>query len=44
MGSYVITVNAGKDTKGQTVGKESQHNVVFNEVNPRIRFIGEGIF
>lgn len=42
-GSYLLTVSKGvKDTKGQTLGVESKHNIVFNEVKPAIRFLSEG--
>jgi uncharacterized protein YfaS (alpha-2-macroglobulin family) len=42
-GSYLLTVSMGvKDVKGQSLESESKHNVVFEEVKPAIRFIGEG--
>lgn len=42
-GSYLLKVSAGvRDAKGQTLGSESKHNIVFNEVKPAIRFISEG--
>lgn len=42
-GSYLLTVTAGvNDTKGQSLGAESKHSIVFNEVKPAIRFVGEG--
>jgi uncharacterized protein YfaS (alpha-2-macroglobulin family) len=42
-GSYLLTVSSGiTDAKGQRLGTESKHNIVFNEVKPAIRFIGEG--
>ncbi|MGZ3900268.1 MAG: MG2 domain-containing protein, partial [Bacteroidia bacterium] len=42
-GSYLLKISAGvRDTKGQSLGSESKHNIVFNEVKPAIRFVGEG--
>ncbi|MBA3663177.1 MAG: hypothetical protein H0W61_03085 [Bacteroidetes bacterium] len=42
-GSYLLKVNSGvRDTKGQALGKESKHNIVFEEIKPAIRFVGEG--
>jgi len=42
-GSYLLTVSSSlRDAKNQLLGSESKHNIVFTEVKPAIRFIGEG--
>jgi uncharacterized protein YfaS (alpha-2-macroglobulin family) len=42
-GSYLLKVGESvKDSKGQALGKESKHNIVFDDIKPAIRFIGEG--
>jgi hypothetical protein len=42
-GSYKLRVGGDvSDIKGQRLGKDSEHNIVFNEVKPAIRFVGEG--
>ncbi|MCE3259020.1 MAG: Alpha-2-macroglobulin domain protein [Bacteroidetes bacterium] len=42
-GSYQLKIREGiRDTKGQTLGSESKHNIVFEEVKPAIRFMSEG--
>jgi alpha-2-macroglobulin len=42
-GSYVLTVNEGvRDSKGQIITQKSEHNIVFSEVKPAVRFVGDG--
>lgn len=42
-GSYTLTVNESiRDTKGQTLGAASEHNIVFNEFKPAVKFSGNG--
>lgn len=42
-GSYLLTVNAGiRDTKNQRLAASSEHNIVFNEVKPAVKFSGNG--
>lgn len=42
-GSYILTVNEGiRDGKGQIISLKSEHNIVFNEVKPAVRFVGDG--
>ncbi len=42
-GSFLLTVNTGvRDTKGQVITKKSEHSIVFKEVKPSVRFVGNG--
>ncbi|MBK9284887.1 MAG: hypothetical protein IPM51_11310 [Sphingobacteriaceae bacterium] len=42
-GSYLLTIGESiRDSKGNRLGEESKHNIVFSEVKPAIRFVGEG--
>ncbi|MFO0357461.1 MAG: alpha-2-macroglobulin family protein [Sphingobacteriaceae bacterium] len=42
-GSYVMKIEAGvRDTKGQRINDVSEHNIVFSEVKPAVRFVGNG--
>ncbi len=42
-GSYVLKINSGiRDTKGQRLNESSEHNIVFNEVKPAVKFSGNG--
>lgn len=42
-GSYILKVNEGvRDTKDQRLNKSSEHSIVFSQVNPEIRFTGNG--
>lgn len=42
-GSYLLTISAAlRDFNNKLLGKDSKHTIVFNEVKPAIRFIGEG--
>jgi alpha-2-macroglobulin len=42
-GSYLLTVSSSlRDFKNQSLNDDSKHNIVFNEVKPAIKFIGDG--
>ena len=42
-GSHVLTVNEGiRDGKGQIINSKSEHNIVFSEIKPAVRFVGDG--
>lgn len=42
-GSYKLTIGAAlRDMQAQTLGKQSEHSIVFDDIKPAIRFIGEG--
>ncbi|MES2679690.1 MAG: MG2 domain-containing protein [Bacteroidota bacterium] len=42
-GSYILKVDAGvKDTRGRRLDKDSEHSIVFSQVNPEVRFSGKG--
>lgn len=42
-GPYLLKVSESvKDSKGKTLGKESKHSIVFEDVKPAIRFVGDG--
>ncbi len=42
-GSYKLVVNEGiRDAKGQIINQKSEHNIVFSEVKPAVRFVGDG--
>jgi uncharacterized protein YfaS (alpha-2-macroglobulin family) len=42
-GSYVLKVDGNlKDTKGQRLDIASEHNIVFSEIKPAVRFSGNG--
>lgn len=41
-GSYVLKVEGVKDTKGQYLKEASEHNIVFTEVKPAVKFSGTG--
>jgi alpha-2-macroglobulin len=42
-GSYILRVDAGvKDTKGQKLNESSEISIVFSQVNPAVRFTGNG--
>ena len=42
-GSYTLKINESvRDAKGQTLGKASEHNLVFDEVKPAVKFSGNG--
>ena len=42
-GAYLLKINAGvSDSKGQRLGYDSEHSIVFSEANPAVRFSGEG--
>jgi len=42
-GSYILNVDAGvKDTRGRRLDKDSEHSIVFSQVNPEVRFSGSG--
>ncbi len=42
-GTYILKVDAGvKDARGKELGKSSEHSIVFSQVNPEVRFSGNG--
>ena len=42
-GAYILKVDGGlKDAKGNVLDKASEHNIVFNEIKPAVRFSGTG--
>ena len=42
-GSHVLIVNEGiRDGKGQIISEKSEHNIVFSEIKPAVRFVGDG--
>lgn len=42
-GTYILKVDAGvKDARGRSLSKSSEHSVVFSQVNPEVRFSGDG--
>ncbi|MDP3556836.1 MAG: MG2 domain-containing protein [Bacteroidota bacterium] len=41
-GSYVMKVESVKDTKGKYLKEASEHNIVFTEVKPAVKFSGTG--
>jgi len=42
-GSYTLKIESGiKDTKGQALKESSEHAIVFTEVKPAVRFLGNG--
>jgi hypothetical protein len=41
-GSYVMKVDPVRDTKGQYLEGSSEHNIVFSEVKPAVKFSGTG--
>jgi alpha-2-macroglobulin len=42
-GAYTLKIEGGvRDTKGNRVERSSEHNIVFTEVKPAVRFLGEG--
>lgn len=41
--TQLLTINQGiKDTKGQDILKKSEHSIVFKEIKPSVRFVGNG--
>lgn len=41
--TQILTINQGvKDAKGQDISKKSEHSVVFKEIKPAVRFVGNG--
>ena len=41
--TQILTVNQGvKDSKGQDISKKSEHSIVFKEIKPAVRFVGNG--
>ncbi len=42
-GSYVLTVNTGvRDSKSGVISKKIEQNIVFSQVKPAMRFVGDG--
>lgn len=42
-GSYKLTIQEGiADTKGNVLNESSEHSIVFNEVKPAVKFLGDG--
>jgi len=42
-GSYALKIQGGiRDTKGARIESSSEHNIVFTEVKPAVKFLGEG--
>jgi len=42
-GAYILKIDAGvKDGRGQELGVDSEHSIFFSQVNPAVRFTGEG--
>ena len=42
-GSYTLKIEGGiRDTRGNRIESASEHNIVFTEVKPAVRFLGEG--
>ncbi|MCC6372876.1 MAG: hypothetical protein IT236_17865, partial [Bacteroidia bacterium] len=42
-GSYILRIEAGvKDAKGRQLEKASEHSIVFDELKPAVRFMGNG--
>ncbi len=42
-GNYTLKVREGiRDTKGKSLAQASEHNIVFNDVKPAVRFTGGG--
>lgn len=43
-GSYKLSIDESvRDAKGQLLGNNSEHNVVFNAIKPAVRLVGNGV-